>query len=415
MAEETVVAEPAAEESGFDLNNMGAAFDAAFPSTAPKPGAEPAPEPVQPITEPVVTPAPAPGAAAAPPVATTDDGLPPDDVFGDKPTPAPAPPKEYDAPESIKKDAKVYKNWNEVRHAEAEATAKAAKLEVENAQLREKAEKPATDEGLVARVAELEAVNRELSERSATIDLQSSLEFQRTFTLPRQKFINSALEVAKEAGVEPKDVERALDLNGRAKTEALDEIVRGIDSPTLQAELGAIVKDINTLDRNRAAALADSKGNLERLRQHNKAQEYQQLQEHVKFIDKSLSEMADYIGNLTDKDGNYKGCVYFRKLENNPEWSKKVDGYVQRAKETATNSKDERQLLSKLMMGEAMPDIYDDLIRTRKALQKERAINAENKAADPSLNGSRGTETTDPPLDKNLSFAESAARGSGLP
>lgn len=419
MAEEaSAVAEPAAEpvveEAGFDLSGLGAAFDAAFPATAKKVlAAQAALEPVVESAPPAAAPA-APAPAKPAEVPAQPDNLPPDDVFGDAPKKVEEPPKEYDAPESIKKDPKVYKNWNEVRRAEEAAIARAEKAEAKAQELQAKVEKTPDPEGAIARMAELEQMNRELSERISTVDLQSHPEFQRVFVQGRQKKVSEALEVAKEAGIEPLDVERALNLSGKSKTDALDEIVRGIDSPILQAEFGALVKEVNAIDRGRSAALADSKGNLERLAQATKAQEYEAMQSHAKFIDKALTNMADYIGNLTDKEGNYKGCAYFRKLENNPEWNSKVDGYIQRAKDVATNSRDESMLLSKLMMGEAMPDIYDDLIKTRKRNKELESIVKEYKGAEPGLGGGRNGDSATDPSDKNLTFAEAAARGSGL-
>lgn len=429
MPEEPIVAtptEPAATPAAPDTSKMTMAerVSLAFPKslggqglnlsepspdpspgpTSPEPPTPAAPvEPAASITSPQVTIAPTP----------TEPGIIPDSAF--EPTPPPAADadlvgKQYDAPENIKKDAKQYENWNVVRRDLEKQERIAQRAEARASELQKQVENYKTDEGLKARNTELETRVADLSKRQEVWDLQHTDAFQNQFIQPRQAAVARAMEIAKENSIDPADIEKAFALGTpAARKEALNEVLRGIDSSPADAnELGAIIARVNQIDKDVTGALSDAGGNLKRLREHEAAEQSRYLEGYNKSVLDSVDKISDWLYkekklpffNPDIPDESFKKVQLEAKAE---------------AKRILTQSTNLSEHAAAVTLGTMTEPIYNWGLNNLKRLQAALKEIAELKGADPTLNGKTRTESTTTRPDKGLSFAEAVSRSSGLP
>ncbi len=247
-----------------------------------------------------------------------------------------------------------------------------------------------------------------MSDRIAVVDLQLHPEFQRQFVEPRMRLVQSATELIKESDIEPEQFDKAMKLSGRPRRQALDEIIQSVESPTLTGQLGVIFNQIEDLDRNRAGALADAKGNLERLQEHDKSARYEARQTEVK----QLSSKVDQIeSNLASE----RGIIFLKRSGTDEEWNKRIDEENKVTKYLATSCKDQDQIMTALRMGTDYPYVYNKALEFYKEAQKWKAKCAEYEGSEPSLNGIRTPSAQPSAAARGMSFAQAAALGSGLP
>ncbi len=391
------------------FGDLASAMDKVFPATklktvkslgpAPVPSAPIAPEPPR---------APEPPAAPEPPKPPASDGLLPADIFGDQPPAAPEPPKpeEIPIPEGITKPKDIA-TWKELRsklHA-METELPKAKAEAEKWKTQYEAAAP---EELQAKIAETTKINQQMSDRIAVVDLQLHPEFQRQFTEPRMGLVQSATELIKESDIEPEQFDKAMKLTGKSRRQALDEIIQSVESPTLTGQLGVIFNQIEDLDRRRAGALADAKGNLERLQEHDKTVRYEHRQTEIK----QLSSKVDQIESSLAND---RGIIFLKRSGTDEEWNKRLDEENKVTKYLATSCKDQDQIMTALRMGTDYPHLYNTALDWYKRLQQANAKIAEYEGSEPSLNGIRTPSAQPSAAERGMSFAQAAALGSGLP
>ena len=398
-------AEPAVLDPNADLQsslptgfgNVTEAFDKAFKVKAED----------KPATPPPVAPAPAQPAPAAPaPVPEGEIQL-PSEIFGepvkkDEPVVA-TEKKEYDAPEQIKKDPKAYANWNELR---AKHEQDVAELTKEVSTWKEKAESVKPDEALKARNDELEALNKEYSDRIALVDIQTHPEYQRRFVQQRNGIIEGAVEIARDAGLDVSALREAMNLTGATRVRALDDILESIESPTVKGDVQKAISQVNELDRMKALTLAKAATNMEQLRKEEAIAQQRSMTEGLARQGKLLDGIVKQLGD--------KKMPFFMRVEGNDAWNQELDADIAMARKIALESSDEVPMIGSIIMGVRGLRMQETVIaqyRTIGRLQKELS---QYKSAEPNLNGQRTDEPGAGAGDEKLSFAAAAAKNSGL-
>ncbi len=393
---------PAGEQSVVDnpaFGNLGEAFDAAFPSTAPKEGEERAPEPpVAPRkpTPPVEPVAPVKPKAAEPARPTLEHEV-PDSIFSD-PTPAPEPVKPAE-PETFKGPKELRTAYDSTKRELAEKTVALTKLE-------EKLKTPPKDEGAVARIAELEARNAELSDRMAAVDLQSHPAFQAKFVQPRAQLLGSASNLLKSVDKDPAALESAMALTGKQRIQALDNLFDDIESPTVRSKVAGVVDQIDAIDEQKAAVLADAKGSYERLTKMTAAQRHQQAQEQTAQLNKVFDAAVEH---LRDK----VGFEVLKEVDGVDWWNQQGKTAIEAARKLMFENDNPEQMAAASVLA-ATSGIHRGLWLKERTQRVELAKElAAIKDGEPNLRGNSDRGADDDGDDK-LTFAERVAKGSGL-
>jgi len=414
-AEEAVLDSPTGEQSSIvnspAFGNLAEAFDQAFPATAAEPEGDDLNDapPVKPRSPVAPAKPAAPEKPASPKevkkVATAEDEV-PEAVFGDpkKEEPEKAAEPEIEVPKSLTKPKDIAA-WKEVRRSEAAARAEAARLAAENARLQEQSKK-ITDEKAAARIAELEGQLKEYSDTVASVKLEQHPAFVAKFVRPREQLLGSATNLLKSVDKDPAALEKAMSLTGKQRIQALDEFYDDIESPTVRSKVAAMVDQIDNIDEQRSAVLADAKGSYERLTTHDKAEQHRQAQEQTAKLEQVFDGA---IQHLRDK----VGFEVLKEVEGVDWWNNQGKNAVEAARKLMFSNDDPQQMAVASVLA-ATSGIHRGLWlkerAQRVALAKELA---EIKNADPDLSGG-SDRGGDDESDGNLPFAQSVAKASGL-
>lgn len=418
---ESAVAEPPASEiivdtppntDGIDepgFGNLTEAFDKAFPSTArkpeatPPPAAPPAPE-TPPAAEPKVEPPPP---AAAVPETKPEDQTVPEVIFGDKKEEPPAAPEpEIEVPPGITKEKDI-QSWKQLRTAyETEKKARAREASEFTKKLAE-AQAAATDPAIQATIDQLKRQNLELLQVVERKSVEDHPRFRQEITAPRAQALKEAHQLLEYGNVEPKQLDKALALQGAAQIEALDGIYEKLPE-SAKAELAAAVLQIRRLDTRREQILQNASGTAEKLRQQDTIGQHERLQQQEQHMLK-LADAA--VAHLRDK----AGFEVFVKSDDPKDgwWNEQVEERLTDMRRLLTKEADPAQHALAAGMAVAAPFYRDFAIKMRTENLALKAELAAIKGAEPRLDG--GGETSIPSEDDSkLTFAESVARNSGL-
>lgn len=169
-----------------------------------------------------------------------------------------------------------------------------------------------------ARIAELEKRLTDMSSVTEKVALQEHPAFQQQFVVPRQQMMGAAKDIVDMADGDFNSFESMLSLTGKARVQAVDTLMEQIESPTLKTQLGQLIYQIETLDRNKAQVMQDVKGNYERLQMQERAQRHQQIEQEEK---RTLTQVDATIAELRDK----AGFEFYREAPGNEAWNKIVD------------------------------------------------------------------------------------------
>lgn len=242
-------------------------------------GTDTKPAPEDP-TKPIAVVPPAPAATAAPAKSAA-------------PATAPAAASEDDMPPEIKSEKakegwrEVKKNLAEARKAEAELKAKVADYEKKLAE----SAAPRVPEELNQRLAALQKEADDLSERLRVADVERHPRFQQYF-----EGKTAALTEAAKAVVGTEHVaklERILKVaDDEARTNLLDELMGEI-TPSRAARLGAVIADIEALQRERAAEIGKSKERWTQLQAQTQAEQTAKLREREALADRLVSAATE--------------------------------------------------------------------------------------------------------------------------
>lgn len=189
---------------------------------------------------------------------------------GDKPASAPA--EDADIPPEIKSE-KAREGWKEVKRNLAETRRQAEEYKVKVAEMeRQLAERsqPTVPPDLQARLAALEQEREDLSERLRVADVERHPKFQQYFEGKTATLTEAAKAII---GTEhaPK-LDRILKVADEEQRMTLLDDLMGDLTPALAARLGAVLADLEMLQRERAAEIGKSKERWTQLQQQTQAE-----------------------------------------------------------------------------------------------------------------------------------------------
>lgn len=236
-----------------------------------------------------------------------------------------APPEQFKTP----KAQNDYKAW---RTRNIELAREVERLKTLPPAAPEKTEDPGTAAIIERQTAQI----TELSTRLERQNLQEHPLFQQQFVQPRNQMFGQALEVVKEAEINPEAFERAMTLTGKGRIAALDEIVKEVDSTVLRTRLERLIDGIDTKDREIAAALKDSKGLSAQLKQQETIQRHEQMVRQERQLTSMLEVAQRNLAEGFDTPDGGKLRLEVLKKTGKPEfkwWDDQVDDIIATSKE----------------------------------------------------------------------------------
>jgi len=395
MADEpqTQTAEPSVSIHDPAFGNLEEAFDNAFPSTIEKEPETP-PEPVKP---PEAAPPPPEPTKPLPEATKAPESDLPDFLTGKVEEKKPEPPREPEVDlESVglKELRAHYKTLKQTARTERETLQKA---------LEEAKKTPVqqTPPEIEATIRDLEAKNKELSEALEQGYVENHPAIRQKYVEGKKTLVEKAHRLLNAAKIDPKLWDRAMSMPLENRIEAMEEIYLG--APTfVQKSLTDISDQIEGLDVEHEAILADRKGATEKLRQQDMIRQREAIQQHEKstlqILDLAKTDLLDRVGLEVLKKSDNPGHA---------KWNEGVDRRLADAKKLMLEITDEPTMARASILAASALD-YRHLYH----LFRDRAIEAENKlksydSAEPTTDtkGEKAPETND-----NLSFAEAVAR-----
>src|SRR5262252_2590567 len=243
------------------------------PTPTPAPTPAPVPTPTPPTPEPVPTPTEIPArgeplktpsfieaqlrGTEAPPAPVSEDDIPEN-------------PPEFKTPEER---TSFYRNWRE-------------RYNKQKSELKTLRERPTADP---ERLKYLEGENKTLNERLSQLGVEQNAEFQRTILQPMHNAWNAAARIVKDAGGNPQELAKAMNLTGQAHYEAMDEIYSGMpESAKMEAQQA--VQAYRHFAQQRALALKDAPKTQAELRKR-------ELERNYAFIQNQKKEMGVLFDN----------------------------------------------------------------------------------------------------------------------
>lgn len=161
------------------------------------------------------------------------------------------------------------KNFTTLRQKAKEYESKVSALE---ARIAEAEIKGKSTEALETKLKEIEAKNAELSEVVSLANVEALPEFRQKYVDGRRKLVEAAQSIISDNGGDANAIEIALSLKGKARVDALREVVD--DMPGFQQGIfGQVIRELDVLDGE--AAQARSKSG-EYWKEYQKRQEQQQ-------------------------------------------------------------------------------------------------------------------------------------------
>ncbi len=361
----TTVAEPSPT---FDTSQLDAILSTipglGSDDVAPLPAAEPiAPAPA---TEPT-KPAPA-------PVEIPDDPFsPPPSVLVEAPkVEAPA----VDEIESKygtipEKPARGFKNneeevnWTNVRKSHEELKADLRSMREAAKKVEPNAEASAQIKELTERVTQLNAI----VERKA---LDEHPWVETTFNEPRRQQLAAAEKALQLADVDPSILKKVMALDGKERIQAVDELMGAIDSETIKKKLGHSLDTIEAIDAKKREFFADRQGNVEKMTQAEKAEQFRRMQEEEAKLKSGADMVQEYVTN--------KLGFEFGKKANEPgseKWNERVEKDNALYYDIIMQNKDPMRLMTAVAMGVQAPHF-----RTAWQSERSKRLAAEARVAE---------------------------------
>lgn len=235
-----------------------------------------------------------------------------------------------------------------------------------------------------ARIAELEGRLVELSTVAERANLELHPAFQAQFVNPIRQMAEQAKEIAAMADVGGEAIEKVLGLAGKARVQAMDELMDGVNSPTIRAQLGELLFNIERKEKERAQVLNDVKGNSERLAEHERAEQHRRLQAQQKQIGEVVDSTFEI---LRDQHG----FELLREVPGNEKWNTSRKAKLEQARHIMTGAS-ASEAAAAAVLSVLAPEYRTWALAERdraNALEKE---NAELRGADPKLGGRTATE-----------------------
>lgn len=254
-------------------------------------------------------------------------------------------------------------------------------VELEKSLADEKKLREAGDPNAAAKIRELETKLQELSPLVEQTNLQRHPNFIATFTQPRAKLLEMAQKTVKDFGGDPAVLEKALSLNGRARSEALDEIYSEVTSTSEREELAGMVRNIKMLDQGASDAIQNAKLHNEKLAEQERLQNFQTHEKRVENVKGNLALAEKFLRD----EHNFE----ILKDTTDPELKKTQDQIRSTAERLMLQTEDPAELSAAAYMA-ASCGVYRNIAKGQ--LEKIKSLEARLKdyeESEPTLNGDR--------------------------
>lgn len=289
---------------------------------------------------------------------TTDPKRVPDELFGGKKEEKPSDkPPESDFDKIVDptfQDPKRKADWDGVKSKGREWEKKAIENERKATELQAKiAEYEAKGKDSEALTAKLAAMEKEHGEWKALVqkvNIELDPEFRSVYVEGRNKLINHAKTIIEESSLNPKDVEIALNLQGKARVEALKALTDEMDG-FQQGRLGNVVDKLTELDQ----AAEAKRSNPEEY--FNQAAKRRQDQDEQFRRDAVVKANVAYDTALKRTAADLE---VLRPVEGLDWWNDQGKQIQERARDTFLSNNDPQVAATVCLRAEAMP-IYRQL------------------------------------------------------
>lgn len=304
-------------------SQFAAELEKAFATTPPlaEPGDAPSPEKKEaPVKEPPKKEAP-----KEPPADAKKTGTPKElfkkteDKTEEKKEPEPKSAVDEIAPPDFKGDKKAINAWDVLKK---EAKTHEAAARAAEARAKEHEAKLAEYEPLKGRLAEHEAKLKEYDEIVSRARLDDHPEFRKEFIEGREKVLGRAKQIIEESGGDPKAIEKALNLTGKARVDALRETTADLDS-FQAARLGRAIDELNDLDERAQVKRDAAKKSYDELREKDRQREAETNATRAKS--RGL-EFDDTVRRLRGE------LEVLKKVDGYDDWNTRSDTIVKEAK-----------------------------------------------------------------------------------
>ena len=261
------------------------------------------------------------------------------------------------------------------------------RLKTEHETLRTQA--PQQDEASKQRMAALEQRNAQMQEVLQRMGVEQHAEFQQQIIQPMTSAWQTAAGIVQEAGGDPEQLARAVQLHGKEHFEALDEVFEELPE-SAKMEAHQAIAAYKRLDKARQKALAEAPKTYEALHKRDLEREYQ----NVNAQRKEMANMFDDAVRTLREEAK----VEVLQRTTDPEsawWNEQGDSIVNTAKQLYLENTDMRKMAMAVLLA-PMADAYRKLwIQERMKNQKTEGMIKERYGAEPyvgSTGGGNGSE-----------------------
>lgn len=243
---------------------------------------------------------------------------------------------------------------------------------------------PQSDDATRQELERVQGQNRQMQEVLSRMGVEQHSEFQKQVIAPMTHAWQTAAGIVQEAGGDPEQLARAVQLHGKEHFEALDEVFDELPE-SAKMEAHQAIAAYKRLDKVRQNALANAPKTYEALHKKDLERQYQNVTEQRKemanlFDDavRTLREEAkvEVLQRTTDPEANW--------------WNEQGDSIVNVAKQLYLENTDMRKMAMAVLMA-PMADVYRKLwMQERMNHQKTNDMVKERYGAEPYLGASGG-------------------------
>jgi hypothetical protein len=182
----------------------------------------------------------------------------------------------------------------------------------------------------------------------------------------------------------------------------LDEIVATLP-PTSQSAVGSALMQMDAIQRERAAAIADSEKNFQTIQQQQLAAQENSTKQFNAVFDNTLGEAQKHLAVFQRRDGDEA-------------WNNEVDKSIQMARAIISGKLSPEELSKASIWSAAAPRILANLNASNQEVANLRAQLAKMEAATPRPPGGGSGQPNSVPdaADANLTLGEAIAKRAGM-
>lgn len=327
--------------------------------------------------------------APKPPVPPKDEGLLPPELG--EPTPPPAEPAKLPEGKDILTDEDIGKFRTE-------------KAKKDVGTLREHYDKSRTELlAATARIAELEkktasgdvdpVILKDLNDRNAKLSaivekyaIKEHPAVRKQFIEPREAAVARAEKQLGYAKIQPGALKAILEMPDENRIAALDELYESIGSTTIKSNLQSAIGEIDRLDDQLSAFVADREGNIAKLTEQEKIARQKEVAEQTARYSETVDRAFEYLGKTNS---------FFRK-SGKPEhakWDGDLDADLKDTKEFLLHNDDPGKLLAMGVAASRFTRVYAAYEHVLGRLKSVETENAQLRGSRPPLPGGSGAGT----------------------